>query len=430
MAPTDLGRAMEAALDDISRARERGRGRVSFLFFVTDGRHDPAPDSPYLEAAPFERLRAQWLRRLRDPDVHPFVFAIPVGAGLEGADLVQHTIPTTLGLPRREPGELAEAVNDIVLRAGKDVKRALVGADSRYRSERLHAYVPEVAAVGWWRTREVPVVVRSAAACVTYDLSEVQLADGRGIRGLSGAVESGALRIAPGDSAVVVARLKAARPAGHWWPGAAPIVDTLNVAGGVWLAARARLEPAEAIEALILDPGADTVRVAIEGLLERAPISWLAFSGFASTALGGLLLLGYARLPARPGAFRPTAALDPEGRAIGAADLRRDARGRRVLCTLPNGTTVWVEYWRASRLGSPRRVRVRVEADRAGVVAIAEPEVRGGGHRVTMLSGRSPGRELGRKAYVVWAANGEALPAELAPGQVNLLPGYYWSGRS
>ena len=92
-------------------------------------------------------------------------------------------------------------------------------------------------------------------------------------------------------------------------------------------------------------------------------------------------------------------------------------------------TAVRVSYRRASRLRSRRRVRLAVQADRAGAVAVANEREGGTGHELVRLPADAP-HELSRQSYIVWADNGGGLPETLAPGEVDLLPGYYWSGRS
>ncbi|MGH7554196.1 MAG: vWA domain-containing protein [Longimicrobiales bacterium] len=428
LAPTDIGAALEAALDDVLRARSRGRGRVTLVFFITDGKHEPSAQSPYRDTELFTKLRARWAKHVHDPTLHPFIYAIPVGGGLEGADLVQRTVPTAVVVPPMRHDQMSEVVADIIGRVGKDVKRALVVADDSFRAARLHARLagePKMRRLG--ATAEADIIVRSAAACVTYDLSRIQLAASSG--DFSGSAPDG-VRVTPGDSAVVRATLRARHPLSHWLPGSAPMIDTVGMDRRMQLSlsVSTTLEPAPPIEELLRDPGPASTAITIEGTLQRMPISWIAFVCLVTPPLLVLLGVGYGALPPKPAAFRPTMALDSGNRRVQLDSLRRTPDGKRVLRSLPNGTTILITCRRASWLGSRKRVRVIVEADRPGVVGIAEPKASAVGHQVTMLSAHAPVRELAKNAYVVWAANGEPLPGALELGDVDHLPGYRWPG--
>jgi hypothetical protein len=74
-------------------------------------------------------------------------------------------------------------------------------------------------------------------------------------------------------------------------------------------------------------------------------------------------------------------------------------------------------------------VRLAVQADRADAVAVASEREGGVGHELVRLPADLP-HELPRQSYIVWTDNGGGLPDALDPGEVDLLPGYYWSGRS
>ena len=65
----------------------------------------------------------------------------------------------------------------------------------------------------------------------------------------------------------------------------------------------------------------------------------------------------------------------------------------------------------------------------AGGRSVANEREGGTGHELVRLPADAP-HELSRQSYIVWADNGGGLPETLAPGEVDLLPGYYWSGRS
>jgi hypothetical protein len=427
LAPTDLGAALEAALDDVLHARSRGRGRVTLVFFITDGKHEPSAQSPYRDAELFTKLRTEWAKHVHDPTLHPFIYAIPVGGGLEGADLVQRTVPTAVVVPPMRHDQMSEVVADIIGRVGKDVKRALVVADDSFRAERLHARLAGEARMRRFLDSEANVVVRSAAACVTYNLSQIRLAASAG--DYSGTAPDG-VRLTPGDSAVVRATLRARHPLSHWLPGSAAVIDTVGAHRRTRLAlsASTTLEPSPAIEALLRDPGPTTTVIDVDGTLQRMPITWATFGLLAALASFAVVALRYVTHPPRPAAFRPTTALDPGNQRVRLENLRRAPDGKRVLHSLADGTTILVTCRRASRLKNPKRVRVIAEADRPGVVGIAEPKASGVGHQVTMLSAHTPTRELAKNAYVVWAANGEPLPGTLEHGDVDHWPGYRWPG--
>jgi hypothetical protein len=429
LAPTDLGAALEATLDDVLLARTRGRGRVTLVFLITDGKHEPSAQSPYRDAALFTKLRTQWAKHVHDPTLHPFIYAIPVGGGLEGADLVQHTVPTAVVVPPLRHDQMSEVVGDIIGRMNKDVKQALVMADDSFRAERLHARLAGEPKMRRFRGSEADLIVRSAAACVTYDLSQIRLAASSG--GYSGSAPD-RVRLRPGDSAVVKATLRARHPLSHWRPGAAAVIDTFGPDRQTKLAlsAHTTLQPSAEIEALLGDPGPAPTVIDVDGTLQRMPISWIVFLLLVTPPLLALCALGYGMLPPQPAAFRPTMALDPGNRRVRVENLRRAPSGKRVLHSMANGTSILITCRRASRLRSPKRVRVVVEADRPDVVGIAEPRPGGVGHQITLLSVHEPARELGKNAYVVWASSGEPLPGVMEPGDVDHWPGYRWLGRS
>ncbi len=440
-AATDLGRALEAALDDVGLARSRGRGRVTVIFIITDGVHDPGRDSPYRDPAMFDRLYAEWEKRIRGATVHLLVYAIPIGGDMGGADLVQRVVSTARAEPPSDPGRMADLVGDIIARIGKDTRRVLVAADT-VRARRLEARFigePRVARLGGPDTE---VLLRSTAACVTFEVTAVRIAS-TSTTGSAASLPvapaaysghaSGRFRLAPGDSAVIRASMRSSgHPPSHWLPIASPVSDTLGAGrtSRLVLTAVTSLEPRAAIEALLLDAGTDSTRVPLEGTLHRIPISWPRFTLLAG--LGVLIVFGlrYLVMPPRPGPFRPTIALNPARPQVRVENLRRGPRGQRVLHALPDGTRIWVTYRRASRLRSPRRVRMTVGADRGGIVGIAEPRPGGAGYHVTLLESHSPARELARRGYVVWADDAEPLPGTLAPGQVDQLRGYYWPGHA
>jgi hypothetical protein len=424
-APTDLGRAMDAALDDVLLARERGRGRLTLLFFITDGRHDPAAGSPYRDTAQFDRLRAQWTRRMHEATIHPFVFAIPIGSGIEGADLVRRTIPGTIAETPRRPAEIADVVNGSMQRIGKDVKRALVEADVARAADRLSARVAGEPRLRYLGDAEGDVVLRSSATCVTYAVTGGAI--GAGPRDPAEAVPyhgraHGSVLVPPGGEASVRVTLRGTHPAAHRVPWGGAVSDTLDASPATPFALTALVgfEPRRDIEALIVDATPDTAQIQLGGALRREAIAWPAFLVLAGLPLLVLLMALYAALPAKPGALRP----------MHVERLPRAARGgARVLRSLPDGTAVRVSYRRASRLRSRRRVRLAVQADRAGAVAVASEREGGTGHELVRLPADAP-HELSRQSYIVWADNGDGLPDTLAPGEVDLLPGYYWSGRS
>ena len=234
----------------------------------------------------------------------------------------------------------------------------------------------------------------------------------------------------PGDSAVVRATLRARHPLSHWLPGSAAVSDTVGAQRRTKLAlsVSTTLEPSAPIEALLRDPGPAATVIDVEGTLHRMPISWIAFILLVTPPLLVLLGVGYGALPPQPAAFRPTMALDPSNRRVRVENLRRAPSGKRVLHSLTNGTNILVSCQRASRLRSPKRVRVIVEADQPGVVGIAEPRAGGVGLQVTMLSAHEPARELAKNGFIVWATNGEPLPGAFEPGDVDHWPGYRWQG--
>lgn len=122
---TDLGRAMAAVLDELQRD---GAAPVANVVLVTDGAHDPAAGSPYLDPA-----SPAWttLRQRTKQEGGPArtVYAVPLGDGTSGAAVVKSVFDGTVVLKPADVQNLREYLNRSKGRVEIEKARSLLRGD-------------------------------------------------------------------------------------------------------------------------------------------------------------------------------------------------------------------------------------------------------------------------------------------------------------
>ncbi|GHG01320.1 hypothetical protein GCM10017567_15670 [Amycolatopsis bullii] len=122
---TDLGRAMAVVLDELQRD---GAAPVANVVLVTDGAHEPAAGSPYLDpASPAWTALRQRAKQEGGPARS--VYAVPLGDGTSGAAVVKSVFDGTVVLKPAEVQNLREYLNRSKERVEIEKARSLLGGD-------------------------------------------------------------------------------------------------------------------------------------------------------------------------------------------------------------------------------------------------------------------------------------------------------------
>ena len=365
-ARTDLGRAAEAALTYLGAEPP---SRPQFIFFLTDGRHDPAADSPYRRADSCTTLAAA----ARDVvESRPVSVAIVRLSGEADATYLSCVFPRAVVTDAIGPDALRQWFAGRNREAAVAKLRALVHEELRRPVARLAASEPLASRAGRPARRVVELegTRRVVAAFVATDTA-LAFPDGGRIE-----LDVGhPLPLAP--ERVRTELVVAGRPCAVWRP---PGGCAQRVAG-TW-PLRVRLEPAEELRRIGLPREVqDSIRLDL-AIAGGGLLSWPAYVGAAAGLLAVLsylaLLLSWklhrAYLPGRiivrlgngPShavkfagqRLRAYVVVTPDGREL----LRFDARSER-------GRTVVY-----ARPGAAARVHVRGQPLRAPQV-VAGPRV-------------------------------------------------------
>ena len=268
---TDIGRALQTAAGTIEDARQAGRGRVTFLFVVTDGKHDPPAGSAFSGESAFNVLRQRWAELPSRTRTDLIVLAVPIGKdGLAGAQRVASVIPNTVVLPPQTIDQIGRTLAAEVRRAGQDLLRARVAPEVA-QPRLVGRLVESPQTVGFWGTTEVPVMLHSQASCVTY-----QVATGS---------DTAWAAIAPGDSFATSLEVQSPRSSAEAWPWQA-----VRAGSGLPLHAQVAFAPRNELVRMAVDPAAKTAEVPVAGVVRYPPMGWLTFGALLIPVL--LLILG------------------------------------------------------------------------------------------------------------------------------------------
>lgn len=124
---TDIGAGIQAALASLS---EPGAAEIQTLVFITDGKHNPGPNSlyPHRTGAEWEKLKKQGRELTKSRNGRLRVYGWEAGSDTTDIDLLQSVFPTTqiVDLPPRQIGPFLESA---VLGLQRERVRPLVQED-------------------------------------------------------------------------------------------------------------------------------------------------------------------------------------------------------------------------------------------------------------------------------------------------------------
>lgn len=405
---TDLGRAMARAADIL----ELRRMPATFLFWISDGQHDPDPHgrSPYThERAPaFDTLRQRFARILGGPDRVVRSTVIPIGPeAVRAGALIQRVVPGTQVLDGPIAGQRIAAELEPLIRGAQE--QALAGrvrpelAEPRLRIELAHGIQTTRA---WLRAAELDALIRSHARCVTYRITSTPDSP----------------LVLPGSAATITVPVDPPRQWSRLLPWSAARRDTFPARGRPpWHQPVAiRFEPRAKLEALRV-PGEDELRTdrvhraEVSGIVEYRPISWWSFLVAAAVLLIAATVLVRAVLPPVRIRLSPTRRLGPTPPGAGLDESR--APHQYVIDTGCGRITVAVRRRHPLAKRSNLRLTI-VAADRMNA-AVATPQDDGRYqlHRIASGLEAEPG------CYVVWSDD-PAAPWRATESELRLMTDY------
>jgi hypothetical protein len=289
-APTDIGRGMLGAAISIDEAAKQRRGPLTFLFVVSDGRHEPPSDSPYPDRTTFRPLTHLFAGLNAAVGIRRLDYAVPIGAGgVEGVDDVRIILPDAQALVPMAPTQIGSAVRGEIAAAMANL--ILAQAAPEIASPRLNATLSnQPQPIAYLGSTHSVAGVRSAAACITY----------RFAGGIDG--DSTAVMLAPGDSAVVPLRLRSELSILGALPWKAPSVEELDTTTARATRLSGTLAFAPAVE--LINAGVDTTHqefsLSVAGTILHLPMTWVTFLTPVAFAMVLLLSAGlYYGRPAR-----------------------------------------------------------------------------------------------------------------------------------
>lgn len=400
---TDLGRALIRAADIVQSQPVP----ATFVFWITDGRHEPDPqgDSPFRtpESPAFHTLAARWA------DIHKTAewtlpsYVIPIGTdGESGAELIRRIMPWT----EYPAGTVsAEEVGAAISRMLDDMQQIVIR--NRVAPEIAHprlsaefVLLPQPA--GLFRTRSAEVRIRSTARCISYQLTI-------GPDSLVG-LTAAPLLIPPGDSVRIALDIPPRFSWGHFLPWQPALRDTVR-----WpLHTVVRFEPARELVASELHHGDTTVVLQATGIIEYERLPWW-WAGVPVLLLG--LAWWLTRKPAQIHWERTTKVANQSDPVV--------IRSRREYRIDTSAGGIRIDVRKASAWSSPSNVILTVTAE-TGVDAAIAVEGEDADYDVIPLQGEP--HPMSQPGYILWrTSNMRPWPRSLSVHAAMMAyPGYEW----
>jgi hypothetical protein len=394
-APTDIGRAVDGILDVVANERRA----INFVFFISDGNHQPLKTSRFSQQGnpAWQALRQRCSALQMSDGGSLFVLVIPIGGdGLAGAAAVQDLCPFATATDSISEHQLTTTIARYLQLFSKEQLAWRVDDEVRY--VRLGA-APETQPVPirFPRSRH-NVQITSAANCVSYLLT----------RGTEQHL------IPPGGTVTVSLPLTgrwapgAAWPLSAWNTTAAP--DTLGQVHG-----SAGFHPDSGIKALSVLADSAAVSIAVIGWASFGPIAWPLFS----TVAGALVILAasliWLRLPPRPVNATPTGPL--QSRHGGVVSFRN---GMVVLAD-QSATPRPLRVVRASRWSRDPTIRVEggADGDTAAVPRLAAYRMDESDGMLHLAPAEGDITIDGSDLYVVWGEHDDSWPQRMSQGELH-----------
>jgi hypothetical protein len=298
-APTDIGLALSEAAD-IVEAGSRRWG-VTFLFVLTDGKHQAPPTSRFRgsDSDAWRAVRQRW-SGLDQSAAGLYSFVIPIAEHSDQTDvgLVGAVVPYSVVLGPTAAGRVGSVVGEEIGRAKRSLLNARVARE--VAAPRLDARLAsDPQPVAMFRRTASHAVLRSQAACVTYAVTPVGVTTADGDLHASNTVSDAPVLVPPGASASVPLRMRSRASLPGLWPWARHAPVRLTSTAGLSLELNVAGEPDSALLRLAVDPRGRKLSLPVAGTVQPQSIGMPTFVALVLAGLGVLALVwSFFRAPA------------------------------------------------------------------------------------------------------------------------------------